>query len=83
MARDCLQFGKSKGECSSASSTKLADISQDPEIRDVAGKILEILITRLEGEYMSIAEEDPQNPALRKIPSLARQARELKSHALP
>ena len=30
---------------------------------------------------MRIAEEDPQHPALRKIPVLARQARELKSHA--
>ena len=30
---------------------------------------------------MRIAEEDPHNPALRKIPGLARQARELKSHA--
>ena len=31
---------------------------------------------------MRIAERDPQNAALRKIPGLARQARELKSHAL-
>ena len=30
---------------------------------------------------MRIAEEDPQNPALRKIPSLAKQARELRSRA--
>ena len=30
---------------------------------------------------MRIAEEDPQNLALRKIPALARQARELKSRA--
>lgn len=29
---------------------------------------------------MRIAEEEPQNPALRKIPGLARQARELKSY---
>ena len=60
---------------------KLANISQHSEIREVAGKILEILSQRLEGEYMRIAEEDPQNLALRKIPGLARQARELKSRA--
>lgn len=53
---------------------------RDPDIRDVVGKILEILSQRLEGEYMRIAEEEPQNPALRKIPGLARQARELKSY---
>ncbi|CAD6575433.1 MAG: hypothetical protein ASARMPREDX12_005182 [Alectoria sarmentosa] len=47
---------------------------RDPEIRDVAGRILEVLSQRLEGEYMRIAEEEPQNPALRKIPTLARQA---------
>ena len=29
---------------------------------------------------MRIAEEEPQNQALRKIPGLARQARELKSY---
>ena len=64
----------------SASFKQIANIVQDPEIRDVAGKILEVLIQRLEGEYMRIAEEEPQNPALRKIPGLARQARELKSY---
>lgn len=53
---------------------------RDPEIREVAGKILEVLSQRLEGEYMRIAEEEPQNPALRKIPGLARQARELRSY---
>ena len=55
---------------------------QDPEIRDVAGRILEVLSQRLEGEYMRIAEDEPQNPALRKIPSLAKNARELRSYAL-
>ena len=29
---------------------------------------------------MRISEDEPQNPALRKIPTLARQARELKSY---
>lgn len=30
---------------------------------------------------MRIAENEPQNPALRKIPALAREARELKSYS--
>lgn len=80
MARDCLSFGQPTGECPSTFLENLVDIIQDPEIRDVAGKILEVLSQRLEGEYMRIAEEDPQNPALRKIPGLARQARELRSY---
>ncbi|CAF9928860.1 hypothetical protein IMSHALPRED_007763 [Imshaugia aleurites] len=54
---------------------------RDPEIRDVAGKILEVLNQRLEGEYMRINEEEPQSPALRKIFALARRARELKSYS--
>jgi hypothetical protein len=53
---------------------------QNPEISEVAGRILEVLNQRLEGEYMRIAEEDPQSPALRKIPALARHARELRAH---
>ncbi|KAK4692236.1 hypothetical protein P7C71_g4925, partial [Lecanoromycetidae sp. Uapishka_2] len=53
----------------------------DPEISEVAGRILEVLGQRLEGEYMRIAVADPHNPALRKIPELAKHARELKAHA--
>ena len=52
---------------------------QDPEIREVAGKILDVLSQRLESEYMRIAENDSQSPALRKIPGLARHARELRA----
>ncbi|KAL6720206.1 hypothetical protein ACLMJK_002127 [Lecanora helva] len=52
--------------------------TRDPEIREVAGRILEVLSQRLEGEYMNIAENKPQSPALRKIPGLARLARELR-----
>jgi len=54
-------------------------ICQDPEINEVAGRILEVLSQRLEGEYMRIAENDLQSPALRKIPGLARHARELRA----
>ena len=38
-----------------------------------------MLIQRLEGEYMRIAEDEPRNPALRKIAELARAARELRA----
>ncbi|KAI9873158.1 MAG: hypothetical protein M1830_000760 [Pleopsidium flavum] len=52
---------------------------RDPEIREVAPKIMDVLSQRLEGQYMRIAEADPRDPVLRKIPPLTRQARELKS----
>ena len=59
---------------------KKLTLCQEPEIREIAGRILEVLSQRLEGEYMRIAEEEPQNPALRKIPGLARRSRELRSY---
>ena len=52
---------------------------QDPEIREVAPSILDVLSQRLEGQYMRIAELDPRDPVLRKIPPLTRQARELRA----
>lgn len=52
---------------------------QDPEIRDVIPSILDVLSQRLEGQYMRIAEIDPRDPVLRKIPPLTRQARELRA----
>lgn len=54
---------------------------QDPEISEVAPRILEVLNQRLEGEYMHIAEADPQSLALLRIPTLARLVRELRAHA--
>ena len=56
-------------------------ILQDPELRDVAPRIIDVLSQRLEGEYMRISEGNAHDPALRKIAALARQARELKSLA--
>jgi len=53
---------------------------QDPDIREVAPKIMDILIQRLENLYMSIAENTPHDPILRKIPPLSRRARELRGH---
>ncbi|KAL4868275.1 hypothetical protein BDV12DRAFT_170067 [Aspergillus spectabilis] len=51
---------------------------RDPDIREVAPKIMEILIQRLDNLYMSVAKEAPHDPILRRIPSLARRARELR-----
>ncbi|KAL2007658.1 hypothetical protein VTN00DRAFT_7640 [Thermoascus crustaceus] len=52
----------------------------DPDIREVAPKIMDILIQRLESLYMAIAENNPHDPILRKIPPLSRRARELRGH---
>lgn len=51
---------------------------QDPEIREVSPRILDVLQQRLEGQYMRIAEIDPRDLALKRIPSLAKQVRDLK-----
>ncbi|KAL2845421.1 hypothetical protein BJY01DRAFT_181836 [Aspergillus pseudoustus] len=50
----------------------------DPDIREVAPKIMDILIQRLEGLYMAVAKEAPHDPVLRRIPPLSRRARELR-----
>lgn len=53
---------------------------RDPDIREVAPKIMDILTQRLESLYMTIAENTPHDPILRKIPPLSRRARELRGH---
>lgn len=40
---------------------------------------MDVLSQRLESQYMLVAEADPRDPVLRKIPNLAKQARELKA----
>ncbi|PYH89759.1 hypothetical protein BO71DRAFT_335960 [Aspergillus ellipticus CBS 707.79] len=50
----------------------------DPDIREVAPRIMDILIQRLDGLYMSVAETAPHDPIARKIPALARRARLLR-----
>lgn len=54
--------------------------AQDPDIREVAPRIMDILIQRLESLYMSIAENNPHDPVVRRIPPLSRRARELRGH---
>lgn len=51
--------------------------AQDPEIREVAPRIIPVLGSRLESQYMRIAEANPRDLSLRRIPPLARSAREL------
>ncbi|KAL4885976.1 hypothetical protein BJY04DRAFT_179628 [Aspergillus karnatakaensis] len=51
---------------------------RDADIREVAPKIMEILIQRLDTLYMTVAKTAPHDPILRRIPPLARRARELR-----
>ena len=51
---------------------------RDPDIREVAPKIMDVLSSRLQAAYMQIAESNPTDPVLRKISQLSRRARELK-----
>ncbi|MCJ1477323.1 hypothetical protein MMC13_005994 [Lambiella insularis] len=50
---------------------------QDPDIRGVAPKIMNVLCQRLESQYMRLAEMDNRDPVLQKIPPLTRRAREI------
>jgi len=53
---------------------------QDPDIRDVAPKIMDVLYQRLQGAYMQLAESVPRDDnALRKMVALTRQIAEVKS----
>ena len=50
----------------------------DPDIRDVAGKIMDVLSQRLQGAYMNLAEANPNAPVLRTIANLHKQVNEVK-----
>ncbi|KAI9671158.1 MAG: hypothetical protein M1817_003665 [Caeruleum heppii] len=51
---------------------------EDTDAQEVMGRIMGVMIQRLEGLYMSIAELNPNEPVLRRIPALTRIARDLK-----
>ena len=53
---------------------------QDPELHDVGARIMEVLRERLESGFMQISLANPGEPALRRIPPLAHQAREFTRH---
>ena len=54
-------------------------LQQDPDIIEVAPKIMDIIISRLDALYMAIAGNTPHDPVLRRIPPLTRWARDLKN----
>jgi hypothetical protein len=51
---------------------------QDPDIIDVAPKIMDVLSQRLQSAYMNISEETPNAPVLKRISGLNRQVNEVK-----
>ncbi|RPA99954.1 hypothetical protein L873DRAFT_842284 [Choiromyces venosus 120613-1] len=53
----------------------------DPEIHEICHRIMAVVVQRLEQLYMSTAEKNMADPILRKIPAIARRARELSSMA--
>ncbi|KAK4550819.1 hypothetical protein LTR36_000399 [Oleoguttula mirabilis] len=50
----------------------------DPDIMDVAPKIMDVLSQRLQGAYMHISEANPSDANLRKISALNRQVSEVR-----
>ena len=64
-------------------STVLANINlNDPDIKDVAPKIMDVLSQRLQGAYMDLSERSAGEPTLRHISILHRQVNEVKKLAL-
>ena len=55
-----------------------ADEEQEPETRDIGGRILDVLVQRLESEYMRIAESNSSNSVLRKIVALTKQTKDIR-----
>ena len=55
-----------------------ADALQDPEIAQVAPKIMDVLLSRLQGTFMHVSEVRPGDPVLRKLSTLSRQINEIK-----
>jgi hypothetical protein len=53
----------------------LRNTFQDPEMRDVTPRIMQILSERLNGLYMEVVNRNPQDPLLRMIIPLTRRAR--------
>ncbi|KAK5172583.1 uncharacterized protein LTR77_002703 [Saxophila tyrrhenica] len=54
----------------------------DEEIRDVAGRIMDVLSQRLQGAYMQVSEESPnEGDRLRRISALFRQVAEVRKLA--
>jgi len=54
---------------------------QDPEVSNVAPSIMDVIVSRLESRYMSLAEADLTDPLLKTIPPLTKAAKGIKSLA--
>ncbi|KAI9807554.1 MAG: hypothetical protein M1825_005494 [Sarcosagium campestre] len=54
---------------------------KDSDIGQVLPKVVDVLVTRLEGLYMQLSERDLQDPTLLRIPPLTRFAKALKNAA--
>ncbi|PNS14620.1 U3 small nucleolar RNA-associated protein 21 [Sphaceloma murrayae] len=50
---------------------------QDTEIVSVAPKIMNVLLSRIQGAYMTFAERDPADPVLRKFSGVSKQITEI------
>ena len=51
---------------------------EDPDIKEVAPKIMDVLSQRLQGAYMNISEANPSEPSLKRISTLNRQVVEVR-----
>jgi hypothetical protein len=51
---------------------------QDPEIAQVAPKIMDVLFQRMQGAYMQIAEVNVNDASLREISALSKRINEIK-----
>ncbi|KAK4999285.1 hypothetical protein LTR66_001649 [Elasticomyces elasticus] len=52
---------------------------KDQDIYDVAPKVMDVLSQRLSGVYMTIGEQSPGSPTLRKIVALSKQVSDIKT----
>jgi hypothetical protein len=50
----------------------------DPDMKEMTPKIMDILSSRLQGAYMSISERSPGEAALKRISALHRQVGEVR-----
>ena len=53
----------------------------DEDVKDIAGKIMDVLSQRLQGAYMQISERDPNDTSLRHVSALFRQVGEVRKLA--
>ena len=77
MARVHPQHSQCKGMQACPWINSSTNVSQDPEIQEVAPKIMDVICQRLESRYMEMSEFDNTNPVLRRFPVLKRKARDI------